>query len=68
MYENKTRRVDDRIVSLSQPHVRPIIRGKVRQNTEFGGKLSVSCFGKYVFLERISWDNFNESRDLKSQV
>ena len=24
MYENKTKRVDDRIVSLSQPHVRPI--------------------------------------------
>ncbi len=68
MYENKTKRVDDRIVSLSQPHVRPIMRGKARQTTEFGAKLAVSCIGKYVFLDRISWDNFNESGDLKSQV
>ncbi len=68
MYENKTKRVDDRIVSLSQPHVRPIMRGKARQTTEFGAKLAVSCIGKYVFLDKIRWDNFNESGDLKSQV
>ena len=68
MYENKTKRVDERIVSLSQPHVRPIMRGKPRQATEFGEKLAVSSIGKYVFLDRISWNNFNESGDLKSQV
>ncbi len=34
----------------------------------FGAKLSVSCFDGYVFLDHISWDNFNESGDLKSQV
>ena len=28
MYENKQQRVDDRIVSLTQPHIRPIVRGK----------------------------------------
>ena len=28
MYENRTSRIDDRIVSLSQPHIRPIVRGK----------------------------------------
>ena len=30
--------------------------------------MSASCFEGYVFLERISWDNFNESGDLKAQV
>ncbi|MET1250502.1 IS5/IS1182 family transposase, partial [Sporolactobacillus sp. STCC-11] len=39
MYRNKTHRVDHRIVSLSQPYVRPIKRGKAKQNTEFGPKI-----------------------------
>ncbi|BDI15979.1 hypothetical protein ANSO36C_17810 [Nostoc cf. commune SO-36] len=30
--------------------------------------MSASCFEGYVFLDHISWDNFNESGDLKSQV
>jgi hypothetical protein len=33
-----------------------------------GAKLSASCFEGYVFLDRMSWDNFNESGDLKAQV
>ena len=40
MYENRVRRVDDRIVSIAQPHVRPIIRGKSGAPVEFGAKLS----------------------------
>jgi transposase, IS5 family len=68
MYENNLSRVDDRIVSLTQPHVRPIIRGKAGSSVEFGAKLSASCDEGYVFLDRISWDNFNESSDLKVQV
>ena len=42
MYQTKTNRCDDRIVSISQPHVRPIIRGKLNKSVEFGAKLSVS--------------------------
>jgi hypothetical protein len=68
MYETKSQRIDDRIVSLSQPHIRPIIRGKAGRAVEFGAKLSASCVTGYVFLDRISWDNFNESGDLKMQV
>lgn len=68
MYENKEQRIDDRIVSLTQPHIRPIIRGKAGTPVEFGAKLSVSYHNGYVFLDRLSWDNFNESGDLKSQV
>ena len=68
MYENKTQRIDNRIVSLSQPHIRPIVRGKAGTPVEFGAKLSASVRDGYVFLDRINWDNFNESRDLKAQV
>lgn len=68
MYENKQRRVDDRIVSLTQPHIRPIVRGKAGTPVEFGAKLSVSYHNGCVFIDRLSWDNFNESGDLKSQA
>ncbi|MEG4274719.1 MULTISPECIES: IS5 family transposase [unclassified Microcoleus] len=68
MYENKKNSIDDRIVSLTQPHIRPIVRGKAGKSVEFGAKLSASCRNGYVFLDRISWDNFNESVDLKKQV
>ena len=68
MYDNKTQRIEDRIVSLSQPHIRPIVRGKAGTSVEFGAKLSVSLRDGYVFLDRIDWNNFNESGDLKAQV
>jgi hypothetical protein len=68
LYENKTKIIEDRIVSLTQPHIRPIIRGKAGKHTEFGAKLSASCFDGYVFLDHLSWNNFNESGDLKSQI
>ncbi len=68
MYENKSKRVDDRIVSISQPDLRPIVRGKAGKPVEFGAKVSVSCCDQYVFLDHLSWDNFNESGDLKTQV
>jgi transposase, IS5 family len=68
LFENNKQSIEDRIVSLSQPHIRPIIRGKAGKPVEFGAKLSASCREGYVFLDRISWDNFNESGDLKAQV
>jgi transposase, IS5 family len=68
MYENKATRIEDRIVSINQPHIRPIVRGKAGSSVEFGAKISASCVDKYVFLARLSWDNFNESKDFIQQV
>ena len=68
MFDNHKQSISDRIVSLSQPHIRPIVRGKAGTPVEFGAKLSASCVDEYVFLDRISWDNFNESTDLKAQI
>ena len=66
MYDNHTHIVPDRIVSLAQPHVRPINRGKRPQPTEFGQKLHLSVVDGYTFLEQTSWSNFNEGCDLQA--
>jgi IS5 family transposase len=69
MYRSKRRRCDDRIVSLHQPHVRPIIRGKANQAVEFGAELSLSLTGNGLArVDRIHWDAFHEGADLKHQV
>jgi hypothetical protein len=68
MYETKTNRCDDRIVSISQPHVRPIVRGKQGKAVEFGAKLSLSLMDGYMSHETLSWDNYNEGKDLQKQA
>ena len=69
MFQTRTHSVADRIVSISQPHVRPIVRGKAGKKVEFGAKISISHVrGAYVLLHRLSWDAYNESADLVSQV
>lgn len=68
MYTHKTHSTDDRIVSLRQPHVRPIVRGKAGKKYEFGQKVSTSVINGYTFIERQSFDNFNEGTTLKESV
>jgi hypothetical protein len=68
MYDQQQHRIDDRIVSLSQPHIRPIVRGKAGTPVEFGAKFSASCVNGHVFLDHLSWDSFNESIDLPAQI
>ena len=68
MYDNHTHTCQDRIVSLEQPHVRPIQRGKRPNPTEFGQKLHLSVVDGYTFLEQTSWSNFNEGSDLQAAV
>lgn len=64
MYDNKTRRCDDRIVSIHQPHVRPIVRGKATAGTEFGAKFTATVVDGYAEVCNLSWDAYNESQDL----
>lgn len=60
MYENNTRRVDNRIVSISQPHIRPIKRGKDAAKTEFGAKLTISMTEGFSRIEICDWNSYNE--------
>jgi IS5 family transposase len=64
MYANRTHGCSDRIVSLHQPYVRPIVRGKATAKTEFGAKLTVSLVDGYAEVTTLSWDAYNESQDL----
>jgi transposase, IS5 family len=68
MYESKTHQVEDRIVSLSQPWVRPIVRGKSTAQTEFGAKIAVSVLDGYVRIEHLCWNAYNESNTLEETV
>lgn len=69
MYCSNSRRCDDRIVSISQPYVRPVIRGKLDKPVEFGAKLSVSLSGEgLACVDHLRWDAFHEGQDLASQV
>ncbi|CAK6696170.1 IS5 family transposase ISSysp4 [Synechococcus sp. CBW1107] len=42
LYRSDTRSIRDRIVSLIQFDIRPIVCGKTRDNVEFGAKISIS--------------------------
>ena len=60
MWKSRIHRIEDRIVSLSQPWVRPIVRGKSKSPVEFGAKISISVVNGYSFLDQFSFDAYNE--------
>ncbi len=68
MYESGSTRIDDRIVSLSQPWVRPIVRGKQNAPVEFGAKVGMSDIDGFLRIEHLSWDAFNECHTLRDSV
>jgi DNA-binding protein len=68
MYREKVRRIEDRIVSLHKPWVRPIVRGKEGKEVEFGPKVAVSHVNGFTFIDHASHDNFNEAKWLSAQV
>lgn len=68
MYDNKVMSVNDRIVSIHQPHIRPIVRGKAGAHTEFGAKISISVVDGWSFLDTINFDAYNEGTELISQI
>lgn len=68
MHDARKHSCHDRIVSIYQPHVRPIVRGKARHKTEFGAKIGTSMIDGLAVPETISWDAYNESSDLIRHV
>lgn len=68
MFDNKTNRCEGKILNLRQPHVRAIVRNKARTKYEYGQKLALSTVDGYVFIEKQSWDNFNEGNTLQQSV
>jgi IS5 family transposase len=68
MFTERKHRVDDRIVSIHQPHVCPIVRGKAGARVEFGSKLHLSLVNGFAFVDTISWDAYNEGTHLMEYV
>jgi len=68
LYSTRTHRIDNRIVNIHQPHVRPIKRGKDGKKVEFGSKLQLSLSDGFALIDKLSWDNFNEGACLKESV
>ena len=68
MWIERKHRIEDRIVSIHQPHVRPIVRGKEHANVEFGAKIQVSLVDGYAFLDHLSWDAYNEGTLLMDSI
>jgi IS5 family transposase len=64
MYDNQTHQIENRIVSISQPHIRPIVRGKEHEPTKFGAKVAIGLVGGYAFVTCMDWDNFSEAKVL----
>lgn len=68
MYDNKTHSCQERIVNIFQSWVRPIVRGKDKNKTEFGAKINASEVNGFCRIDKFSWEAFNESTNLQDQV
>jgi hypothetical protein len=67
-YDNPEVPIPNRIVSVKQPHVRPIVRGKAGSPVEFGQKLGLSVVDGFTFVESQSWNNFAEGTTLIASI
>ena len=69
MFTNNTHSVVNRIASISQPYIRPIVRGKAKSPVEFGAKLDLSVDETGMCrIEKLSFDAYNESAVLKTAI
>ena len=62
------RHIQDRIVSLHQPKVRPIVRGKDGKSVEFGPKAHIARVDGYAILDECQFDAFHEGIRLKDSL
>ena len=60
--------IKDRIVSLSKPYIRPIVRGKETKAVEFGAKVNKLQVDGISFIEHFSYDAFNEGTRLPNCI
>lgn len=60
--------IPDRIVSVSKPYVRPIVRGKEVKSVEFGAKCNNIMVDGISFIEKMSFNAFSEGTRLQHCV
>lgn len=57
-----------RIVSLAKPYLRPIVRGKEIKKVEYGAKVNKIQIDGISFIQKLSFDAFNEGTQFKNSV
>lgn len=69
-FENANPResIPDRIVSIAKPYVRPIVRGKEVKPVEFGAKCNNIQVDGISFIEKLSFNAFNEGTRLAHSI
>jgi len=68
MYKTRKHKIKHRIVSIRQPWIRPIVRGKAKAKVEFGAKIDLSVYKGFARLEHTSFEAYNESENLISEI
>ena len=58
----------DRIVSVSKPYIRPIVKGKETKSVKFGANCNNILIDGISFIEKFSFKAFNEGISLKHSV
>lgn len=61
---NSRESIPNRIVSVSKPYIRPIVRGKETKSVEFGAKCNNILIDGISFIEKLSFNAFNEGTRL----
>ena len=65
---NAKESIPNRIVSVNKPYVRPIVRGKEIKKVEFGAKCNNIMIDGISFIEKLSFNAFNEGIRLEHCV
>jgi hypothetical protein len=68
MYDENSHQIDNRIVSISQPYLRPIVRGKQKAAVEFGAKVATAHIGGFTFVIHLDYSNFSEAQYLEKSA
>ncbi len=68
MYQERKHSIPNKIVSIHQPHIRPMVRGKQGKNVEFGAKINVSLQEGFARIDQLDFEAFNEGVCLVSQI
>ena len=62
--KNVKESIPNRIVSINKPYIRPIVRGKETKTVEFGAKCNNILVDGISFIEKLSFNAFNEGTRL----
>lgn len=64
MYQNHILAMPNRIISISQPWLMPIVRGKLKFNVGFGANLDINVTDGWVRFEYQSFEIYNVATNL----